>query len=77
MGLAWSTFEGETLSDFSVLYPSISFWAKKLFPAVFVTVVEAIKWTYYEKKSSYFAFLSCRQLEKLQIAVVDKKAGRP
>jgi len=77
MGLAWSTLEGEPLSDFSVLYPSISFWAKKLLPAVFVTVVEAIKWTYYEKRSTYFAVLSCRQLVKLQITAVDRKAGMP
>jgi hypothetical protein len=40
-GLDWSRFEGEALSDLSVLYPSISFWAKKLLPVVFVTVVEA------------------------------------
>lgn len=77
MGLAWSTLEGEPLSDFSVLYPSISFWAKKLLPAVFVTVVEAIMWTYNEKWSTYFAVLSYRQLAKLRITAVDRKVGMP
>ena len=76
MGLAWSTLVGEALSDLSVLKPSISFWAKKLLPVVFVTVVDARKMKY-NWKCTYFSCLFCRQATKPQTTVADRKAGTP